>query len=294
MAEPWTIKAILDWAQIYLRDRGFDTPRLDAELILGFVLQCKRIDLYLRFDQILTDSEQKQFGSLFRRRVAGEPVAYILGYKEFMGLRFKVTPQVLIPRPDTEILAERASSLISEGSVSRVLDVGTGSGALAICLAVRHPLVRVEAWDISQAALEVAQENATALGVGDRVQFVLKNALLDESWESLEGFDMIVSNPPYIRREERPTLPKSVKDFEPETALFANDEGLEFYRMYARVASGVMQENAALLMEIGFEQAADVKRIFSVAPWAQVVCHQDYGKRDRVCEVRYAELGKSQ
>jgi release factor glutamine methyltransferase len=221
-----TLIDILRLSTTYLGDHGSTSARLDAELLCAQALGLRRLDLYLQFDRPLDEQELTAIRELVRRRGKGEPVAYITGTREFFGRPFRVTRDVLIPRPDTETLVQRAVAFLRDrpGAELRVADLGTGSGCIAITLGAEVPGMRVFATDVSTAALEVARANATALGIDV--------AFAECSWaDSLEGaFDLLVSNPPYVTTEELAAVDRDVRDFEPKGALLGGDDGLDAYR----------------------------------------------------------------
>jgi len=286
----WTIGRILTWSVDYLRAKGLtESPRLDAELLLGHALKLARIQLYTQYDKPLNAAEREPFKAFLQRRSRGEPVAYITGEKEFMGYRFEVSPAVLIPRPDTELLVE----LILEWSKAsspeqlrtwRILDVGTGSGCIATSLALKlaSSQVHVSAWDFDMPALANAKANAQRLGAN--VDFSQRDALAASSWDSAaaEPYDMIVSNPPYIAPAEGPDLPSSVVAFEPQQALFAPPDGLCFYRALTAFAGHLLKPGGHLVVEIGSTQAAAVQQLFAEAGWQQMTLHKDWSRLDRV------------
>lgn len=279
----WTVGKIMTWSTDFLKDRGMvDTPRLDAEILLAHALGCTRMQLYTAFDKPLSAKEREPFRDFLKRRAGGEPVAYITGKKEFMSRTFEVSRAVLIPRPDTELLVETALSFAKRPDVGalRILDVGTGSGCIAISLGLRLNEVSVTGWDVDEAALAVAQANAARLGAGN-VQFEDKDALIEASWVG-DVFDVIVSNPPYIGRSESKTLSKSVHDFEPHKALYAEADGLEFYRTFADWAPRRLRPDGRMMLEIGFAQAEAVTDLLTKAGWRDVQVLKDYGKNDRV------------
>lgn len=221
-----TLIDVLRLSTTYLGDHGSSSARLDSELLCAQALGLRRIDLYLQFDRPLDAGELTSIRELVRRRGKGEPVAYITGTREFYGRPFRVTPDVLVPRPDTETLVQHTVALLRARTAAelRVADLGTGSGCIAITLAAEVPGTRVTATDVSPAALEVARQNAAALGFD--VSFV------ECSWaDSLDGaFDLIVSNPPYVTTEELGAVDRDVRDFEPRDALLGGEDGLDAYR----------------------------------------------------------------
>ncbi len=231
-AEPWTIGRLLSWTSQYLKGHGSESPRLDAEVLLAHVRGCQRIELYTAFDVDPGEEARTAFRELVRRRAQGEPVAYLVGQREFYSLPFRVTPDVLIPRPETEFVVialldavkERAAEGLPTDALS-MADVGTGSGILAVCAAKNVSGCRVVAIDISAAALEVARSNAAPHGVADRIEFVLSDLFANVPAE--RRFDYILSNPPYITEEEMSRLPATVRDHEPRSALAAGPQGTD-------------------------------------------------------------------
>ena len=288
----WTIGRVLTWSTNFLRDRGqTDSPRLDAEVLLAHSLKMTRIQLYTEFDKPLNAVEREPFKANLKRRSHGEPVAYITGIKEFMGFSFAVGPEVLIPRPDTEVLVELALTAAKRYEKPWILDVGTGSGCIALSLALKCPAAEVVAWDIDAAALNVARANAAALGAN--VRFECCDALAEESWTAVARgapdtrYNLILSNPPYISPDERPSLPTSVISFEPMKALFAAPDGLLFYRALARLAPKMLKPNGLLMVEIGSGQAEAVANILTAAGWSNCSCSKDWERRDRVIQAEW-------
>jgi len=226
--QQWTIKRLLDWTTDFFKKTEWGNPRLEAEILLAEALGCARIELYTQFDQIPPDEPLNQFRQWVKRRGAGEPVAYIVGHKEFYSLRFEVNSDVLIPRPETEhlvVAALEAAKGIAENPI-RVIDVGTGSGCIAITLAKYLSQAKIAAIDLSPAALEVAKRNAEAHQVTDKIRFFCGD-LLAALPPGSGQVHLIVSNPPYIGTNERGTVDRQVSDFEPSMALFSGDEGLD-------------------------------------------------------------------
>jgi release factor glutamine methyltransferase len=243
------IRTLLD--QATQRLAGLPTARRDAELLLLQVLGRDRAWLLAHPGETLTAAQAAQYESWILRRAAHEPVQYIVGEQEFWGLRLRVTPDVLIPRPETEHLVETALARLPEGEAVRVADIGTGSGAIAIALAVSRPRAQVTALDLSAAALQIARENAAAHAVAGHVRFLESDLLAAVRGER---FAMIVSNPPYVPASE--VLERQVRDFEPHTALFAGTEGLDVYRRLIPEAAEALEPGGWLLMEIGHGQRA--------------------------------------
>lgn len=276
----WTIKDVLDWSIPYLKKCGSDSPRLDAEILLCEVLHCVRLDLYLDHHKPLEISERGRYRDMIKRRSQGEPVAYIIGRREFYGASFVVNQHTLIPRPETEHLIEEILKRCG-AEKKNCLDIGAGAGCIAITLKKQRPEWDLEAWDISDQALEVAADNAAALSAD--VNFIQRDGLDPKSWEDRAGsYDLIVSNPPYIAPEEKADLPQSVKDFEPHLALFAEDDGLRFYRTFACFAPKALRPGGKIFLEIGFRQASDVSSILEDYGWSEIEVFPDLGGRDRV------------
>lgn len=287
----WTIGRVLTWSTTYLKDSGqTESPRLDAEVLLAHSLGLSRIQLYTEFDKPLSSQEREPFKSSLKRRCQGEPVAYITGVKEFMGYEFSVGPAVLVPRPDTEVLVEAALDLVAKHEAPSILDIGTGSGCIALSLALKKADSQVTAWDIDDKALAVAESNAAKLGA--KATFHRCDALTDDPWDESQQFDLLVSNPPYIRPDEREALPNSVLGFEPLHALFAAPDGLLFYRRLAKMAPKVLRPGGYLAVEIGYTQAADVMTIFAEAGWSQITCVKDWERRERVIHAQWGGVGQ--
>lgn len=249
---PWTVGRLLTWTTEWLGGKGSDSPRLDAEVLLAFVRGCPRIALYTAFDEPVDDAGRARFRELVRRRGDGEPVAYLVGSREFFSLPFTVTKAVLVPRPETEGLVVRALDLCKGLATPRIADVGTGSGAVAVTLAKRLPKASLVATDVAPDALEVARGNAQRHGVAERVECVACDLL-----EGVAGpFDVIVSNPPYVREDEFEGLPRDVRLHEPKGALVAGPTGVEVVERLVSTAVGKLAPGGWLLVEIGPSTAA--------------------------------------
>ncbi|MFO7982055.1 MAG: peptide chain release factor N(5)-glutamine methyltransferase [Desulfuromonadales bacterium] len=282
MPEPWTVLKILEWTTGYFRDKGIDNPRLDAELLLADLLEIGRLELYLRFDQPLIAGELTAFRSRVSRRAEREPLQYILGEAEFWSLPLKVTPQVLVPRADTEVLVEEALKRLD--STGRVLDVGTGSGAVAIALASEKDQACVEAVDICAEALSIAHDNTVRHGLEGRLR------LKREDLTALtgRGYELIVSNPPYIPQADFIGLMPEVRDFEPRQALDGGTDGLDCYRALACQAPALLADRGWLLVEVGYGQAEEVSELFAAAGLTEIFVRDDYARTPRVVGGRLA------
>lgn len=248
--ETWTVGRLLEWTSGYLKERGAESPRLDAEVLLAEARQCRRIDLYTTFDEIPADEIRTAFRELVRRRAEGTPVAYLVGRREFYSLPFRVTPDVLIPRPETEFLVVALLDLAKAdpSQTCRICDVGTGSGIIAICAAVHLPQCQVTAIDISPAAIEVATENARTHGVDQRIEFVTGDLLADLPAD--REFDIVASNPPYVSTRELEQLASDVADHEPHLALAAGPRGTDVIERLIPQAAERLRPGGHLLMEI--------------------------------------------
>jgi release factor glutamine methyltransferase len=274
---------MIGWIQGDLEKRGFSSPRLDADLIVAHALGLPRVKLYLDLDRPLIESELTAIRGLVERRRRREPMAYLLGEREFYGHVFSVNRDVLIPRPDTEVLVERGLGLLGgELIAGDILDVCTGSGAIALSLLKGAEQRRAVATDLSPAALEIARANAKKLGVIERVRFVQGD--LFAALAPTERFALIAINPPYIGRDEMATLMADVRDFEPQLALDAGVDALSFYRRIARDVAAHLARPGALLVEVGATQAAQVAALFADAGLTDLRVHLDYGGNERVVE----------
>ncbi len=285
-AAGWTVLGLLKKASAYLKDRGVESPRASAEILLAHVLQLERIGLYLHYDQPVTAEEQARFRAAVLRRLKGEPVAYIVGVKEFWDLPFRVTPDVLIPRPETEHLVETALTWLSgqeksNRSMLRVLDLGTGSGVLAVTLARHARRVSLFASDASFAAVRVARRNARDCGVDDRIRFVCGDWLLPFKAPAC-AFDAVVTNPPYVRSGEIPKLQQEIA-CEPRLALDGGADGLDAVRRILLEAHAFLRPGGVLMMEIGFDQKGAVEALAQSRPQYRTPRFvKDYKGRDRV------------
>lgn len=261
--ESWTVGKIIDWTTAHLRKHGSETPRLEAEILLAHTRQCPRIQLYVHYNAELTDDERKTMRDLVRRRAQSEPVAYLVGHREFFGLNFRVTPEVLIPRPETETLVLEVISAAKQRPGMRIVDVGTGSGCIAVSVAVSLPEATVTAVDVSPRALEVARENAARHGVAERIQYIEGD--LFATLAAGETFDMIVSNPPYVADGEMETLPADVRLHEPALALRAGPQGLDVISRLIAGAPARLSPQGMLLLEISPEQAPAVRHLLATS-----------------------------
>lgn len=261
--EVWTIGRILKWTEQYFGGKGVESPRLEAEVLLSHVLRKQRIYLYVHFEEPLEQEELASYRELIKKRVSHVPTAYLLGKKEFMGLDFKVSPDVLVPRPDTEILVQAAAErLRAMEAPLRFADIGTGSGAICLSVLSFVPGAVAETVDISPEARAVAEENAAALGLAERVTFHTGDLLAPLTGE----FAAILSNPPYIPRKDMETLQAEVRLSEPHQALCGGEDGLDFYRRLCAEGPGLLAENGFMAFEVGQGQAQAVSELAVANP----------------------------
>ena len=274
--ETWTLLKLLRWTTNYFTEKGIDNPRLDAELLLADVLKLDRVGLYLNYDRPLSREELDVVRPLVKKRGQREPLQYLLGSTEFWSLPFKVTPDVLIPRADTEILVEEA--LARAGSTGELLDIGTGSGAIVISLASELPGWQLTGLDISAAALTIARKNIESNQVADRVTLLQ----CDLAELPTQQYDLIVSNPPYIAQQEWDELMPEVRCFEPQLALLAENDGLACYQQLAAQIDSRLKSGGWLLLEIGYQQAVAVQELLTAAGLHNLFIRKDYSGQPRV------------
>jgi len=283
-SSPWTLLRLVKWTTGYFQDHGIENPRSEAETLLAHAMGLRRIDLYLNHDQPLDPDERKHFKTLIKRRVSHEPLAYITGTREFWSLELAVDPAVLIPRPETECLVEAVLPFLDDpdGPLKRVLDLGTGSGAIPIALAHEHPEHAYVALDRSPAALRIARRNARTHRVDDRIQWFCGNwdAAL---WPSAAPFDLIVSNPPYIRSGDMASLQPEIHGYEPALAVDGSTDGLACLRRIIASAHRHLRVGGLLALEMGWDQADDVTAMAAgVGCYGTVRVVKDYSGLDRV------------
>ena len=281
----WRVVELLDWTSGYFEQHSIPTPRLDAEVLLGHLLNKSRLQLYLDFDMPVFQEHLTPFRKLIQRRIEHTPVSYLTNRKEFLSLDFYVDERVLIPRPETEQLVETILATKTD-TPQRVLEIGTGSGVIATSLAVHASEWNIVATDISEPALEVAQQNAETHDCSAQITFMSGD--LFEPIKMIENpeerqFDWIVCNPPYIKNGERDNLSPDVCDYEPEIALFAGDDGLAVIRRLITEAPQYLAPNGKLLFEIGDTQADSVRSLINVEPaYCTYELLKDYAKKDRL------------
>lgn len=283
--ETWTIQRLLNWITDYFTKKGVDSPRLSAELLLCHVLKLERIQLYTLFDRVVSRTELDALHALVKRGGEHEPIAYLVGRCEFYSLTLTITRDCLIPRPETELLVERAIDFLRRRSGSQAaLDLCTGSGCIAAAIAKETPDVQVVATDICQAALSVAAGNIETLKLAERVR-LLAGDLFDPVIKGLDtpAFDLIVSNPPYVSEAEYEALDKNVRDYEPKHALLAGPDGLDVYRCIIARAVEFLKPDGALMLEIGYAQAHSVCDLLEQAgAFSSIRIEKDLSGHDRI------------
>ena len=285
----WTVCELLSWTENYFQERNIESARIDAELLLSKALGVDRLELLTKaFEEVVDEEARGTFREFVKRRGKREPVAYLTGEKEFYSLPFEVTPAVLTPRPETEHLVDEAIALAPDNA--RILDLGTGSGNIAVALAVNIPGARITAVDISPQALEVAERNASLNGVEDRIEFIP-----GDLFSALPGgtppFDLIVSNPPYIAGTEEEGLMDDVRLFEPRIAFIDSrspqSDGLGFFRDILDGLDGWLGEEGSVIVEVGNRQGEAVKKLFSEKGLQEVSITRDYAKISRIVRGRH-------
>lgn len=266
----------------FLTKKGVDSPRLQAELLLAHVLKMPRMKLYLNFERALADAETDALRELIKRRASREPLQHIVGTAPFCGLEMAVSRDVLVPRPETELLAEGGWEFLSivGSQPPTALDIGTGSGCIAIALASKCPAAKVCAVDVSPTALDMAKRNATRNNVGERIEFILSDGFAALPKES--RFDLIISNPPYIASAEIETLEPEVRDHDPRGALDGGPDGLDFYRRFAVEARPFLKSGGKIMLEFGDGQGESIKTLFEQQNWIVEAIREDYTHRQRI------------
>jgi release factor glutamine methyltransferase len=287
--ENWTIEKLISWMVSYFTEKQIDSPRLSAELLLCHVLQSKRIELYMHFQKEVQKPQLDQLRQLVKRAAANEPIAYLVGKTEFYSLEIQVCKDCLIPRPETELLVERAIGFLRSRAPNQLsCDLCTGSGCIAVAIAKNVSDSRIIATDISDAALNIAEKNVQAHQLQTRVK-LLCGALFDPLLPQLdiEKFDLITCNPPYITSDEFLTLDKNVRDYEPKQALHGGADGLDVYRRIFEKVDSFLKPDGCLMLEIGYSQGQAIRGILEAMNcFAQVTIEKDFSNNDRVVIAR--------
>ena len=283
MPKTWRVIDLINWAESYFKEKGFENPRSEIEWLLRAVLKCNRIDVYLRFEEPLSQSQLATLRSWVKRRLEREPLQYITGFCDFYGREFSVNEHVLIPRPETERLIDTALEKVKGLDSPSILDIGAGSGCIATTLGLEIPGSTILGIDVSEDAIGIANKNKEKLEA-ENVSFQKMNILEQQP----EGeFDVLVSNPPYIPKGEMDGLMKDVKDFEPTVALTDQKDGLIFYKRFAEVGKEVVKSGGWIILEVGLEDhPSAVKNIFSESGFPDTELIKDYNGDDRVLVIK--------
>lgn len=287
--QEWTIKGLLEWITGYFNEKKVDSPRLSAELILSYVLKKSRIELYTGYDFVVAGAGLEQLHQLVKRAGLHEPVAYLVGKCEFYSMEIFVDSNCLIPRPETELLVERAIDFLrSRSGEQHVCDLCTGSGCIAVAIAKNFPSAKILATDISGEALTVAAKNVERHGLGGAVE-LLCGDLFEPIIPQMDDakFDLIVSNPPYISEAEFEKLDKNVRDYEPKMALLAGEDGLDVYRRIAQQVGDFLKPDGAVLLEIGYQQADALGGLLAgTGIFTSIKVEKDFAGNDRLVSAR--------
>ena len=276
-----TVLESLNLSTDYLQKHGIVSPRINAELLLSSILNCKRLDLYLAFDKPLSDDEQEKYRNFLKRRGKFEPLQYITGSVEFYGIEIKVNPSVLIPRAETEILIDTVIEQVKKEDEINILDIGCGSGNISIALAANIPNCKVFGTDISKVALKISMENAEANGVKNKIEFYQKDILTDD-FSDLPKMDVIVSNPPYISEEKFAMLQNEIKFFEPNIAVTDFSDGYKFYRAISERAKQLLKPGGKIFFELSENQHIKVKETMEANGIKEIKINKDYLNIERV------------
>lgn len=274
----WTVRDLLAWARPWFESKEIDSPRLTAELLLAHVLGLARIRLYVDFDRPLEKAELGAFRDLVQRRARGEPTQYLIGTQDFYGRTFKVDARALIPRPETELVAERALRHVAKDAEALMTDVGCGCGTLGLTLAAERPQSRVVLTDVSEEAAALARENAEKLKVSDRIE-IRTGDLAEPLGDTL--FDVVVTNLPYVPDGERHTLPLHIRGHEPHLALFGGPDGLDIYRRFVPAIARNVKPGGLVVLEHGAEHGDAAPALFDPSLWSEVKVERDLAGFDR-------------
>ena len=265
----------------YLEKKGIESPRMNAEILLADVLKCKRLELYLMYDRPLTENEQNKYRDYLKRRSTFEPAQYIIGTVEFYGMEFKVSPAVLIPRPETELLVETVINSVDKEDKLNVLDIGSGSGNISIAVAVNLPNSLVTGIEISESAIKIAEENLKKYDCNERVSF-LNYDILSLDRDELSDIDIIISNPPYVSKNDYGKIQKEILNYEPDIAVTDFEDGFKFYREIISLSAQVLKTDGKIFLEIAEGQSNRIHEIMKQNNFKDITVIKDYQKIDRV------------
>lgn len=278
----YTVLEILQLSSDYLNKKGIESPRVNAELLLADILQCKRLDLYLKFDQPLKEVEVSKYREFLSRRANYEPYQYIIGKSEFYGRIFHVDKNVLIPRPETELLVEEIINNSKKENSLSILDIGTGSGNIPITLALELENSDITSIDISKEAIVNAKKNSEILNSHTKVEFYEIDIFSEKLFELNKKFDVIVSNPPYVSLVDYANVQKEILHFEPKDAVTDNSDGFRFYKRIADISKSLLNPNGKVFCEIAKDQSNPLKNIFLEMNYSSIKFIKDYQDIDRI------------
>ena len=276
-----TVLDVLNKSTDYLEKKGIESPRMNAELLLADILKCKRLELYLMYDRPLTEKEITEYREYLKRRSTFEPAQYIIGTVEFYGLEFKVSPAVLIPRPETEILVETVINSVNKEDDLQIMDIGSGSGNISIAIAVNLTNAYVTGIEISNSAIVIAEENLKKYDLNKRVSF-LNYDILSVDRDELTEFDIIVSNPPYVSKEDYGKVQKEILNYEPNIAVTDFYDGYKFYRGIISLSAHILKPNGKIFLEIAQGQSKKIGEFMKENNFKEIYIVQDYQKIYRV------------
>ncbi|MBP9120443.1 MAG: peptide chain release factor N(5)-glutamine methyltransferase [Ignavibacterium sp.] len=276
-----TVLEVIKLSTEYLQKKGVESPRANAEILLAEILKCKRLELYLAFDKPLAENEVQVYREAIRKRGLRIPLQYIVGNVEFYGLKLIVNENVLIPRPETELLVEKIINDSDKSNNLKILDIGVGSGNISLSISKNLPNSKVVAIDISKTALDVANQNAEINSLQDRIEFRLFD-IMNDNLNSLGKFDLIVSNPPYVSENDYESLEPELKNHEPKIALTDNSNGISFYKHIVEASDQLLKKPGKIYFELGIDQSAQVQEYFKQNNFTNIKITKDYSGIERI------------
>lgn len=276
-----TVLEVIKLSTEYLQKKGVESPRANAEILLAEILKCKRLELYLAFDKPLAENEVQVYREAIRKRGLRIPLQYIVGNVEFYGLKLIVNENVLIPRPETELLVEKIINDSDKSNNLKILDIGVGSGNISLSILKYLPNSKVVAIDISKTALDVANQNAEINSLQDRIEFRLFD-IMNDNLNSLGKFDLIVSNPPYVSENDYESLEPELKNHEPKIALTDNSNGISFYKHIVEASDQLLKKPGKIYFELGIDQSAQVQEYFKQNNFTNIKITKDYSGIERI------------
>ena len=276
-----TVLEVIKLSTEYLQKKGVESPRANAEILLAEILKCKRLELYLAFDKPLAENEVQVYREAIRKRGLRIPLQYIVGNIEFYGLKLIVNENVLIPRPETELLVEKIINDSDKSTNLKILDIGVGSGNISLSISKNLPNSKVVAIDISKTALDVANQNAEINSLQDRIEFRLFD-IMNDNLNSLGKFDLIVSNPPYVSENDYESLEPELKNHEPKIALTDNSNGISFYKHIVEASDQLLKKPGKIYFELGIDQSAQVQEYFKQNNFTNIKITKDYSGIERI------------